>query len=68
MRSWMDELSENELECVRITLKASVESNDIGMALKQHARLMLNEVEDYLWNNVCRNIPASSDQLQADQQ
>lgn len=67
MRSWMDELTETELECVRITLKASVDSDDIGTALRQHAKLMLNEVEDYLWNSVCRNTPVSSDQLQREQ-
>lgn len=68
MRSWMDELTENELECVRITLKASVESEEIGFSTRQHAKILLNEVEDYLWNNVCRNMPIGSDQHQIDQQ
>lgn len=68
MRSWMDELTENELECVRITLTASVESDELGMAVKQHAKILLNEVDDYLWNSVCRNSPASSDQLQIEMQ
>jgi hypothetical protein len=67
MTSWMDELTETELECMRITLKASVDSDDMGMAVKQHAKILLNEVEDYLWSSVCRNTPASSDQLQAEQ-
>lgn len=66
MRSWMDELTENELECVRVTLKASVDSEDIGMSTRQHAKILLNEVEDYLWSNVCRGSPVSSDQLQTE--
>lgn len=68
MRSWMDELKESEIECMRITLKASIESNDIGISTRQHAMLLLNEVEDYLWNSVCQNIPADLDQLQKELQ
>lgn len=68
MRSWMDELKDSELECMRITLKASIESDDIGVSTRQHAKILLSEVEDYLWNNVCRNIPADSDQLQTELQ
>lgn len=68
MRSWMDELKDSEIECMRITLKASIESEDIGVSTRQHAKILLTEVEDYLWNNVCRNIPADSDQFQIELQ
>lgn len=56
--SWMDDLSESELECMRITLKASIESEEIGVSVKQHAKILLNEVEDYLWDSICRGTPA----------
>lgn len=64
MKSWMDELTESELEVMRVTLKCSVDSPEIGSATRQHAAILLAEVEDYLWNSVCRNTPADSDQLQ----
>ena len=64
MKSWMDELTESELEVMRVTLKCSIDSKDIGIATRQHAIILLAEVEDYLWNSVCRNTPADSDQLQ----
>jgi len=64
MKSWMDELTENELEAMRVTLKCSVDSPEIGSATRQHAAILLAEVEEYLWNSVCRNTPADSDQLQ----
>lgn len=60
----MDELTESELEVMRVTLKCSVDSPEIGSATRQHAAILLAEVEDYLWNSVCRNTPADSDQLQ----
>lgn len=68
MRSWMDELTESELECVRVTLKASVDSEEIGMSTRQHAKILLTEVEDYLWDSVCRGSPADSDQHQIELQ
>lgn len=68
MKSWIDDLTETELEVLRVTLANTINSHDFGKATRQHAQLMLSEIEDYLWNSVCRNTPASSDQLQADQQ
>lgn len=62
--SWLDSLTDSELEVVRVTLKCSIENDEIGTHTKQHARLMLNEVEDYLWNKVCQNIPMNLDQDQ----
>ncbi len=64
MKSWMDELTESELEVMRVTLKCSVDSPEIGSATRQHAAILLAELEDYLWNSVCRNTPADLDQLQ----
>jgi len=64
MKSWMDELTENELEVMRVTLKCSIDSPEIGLATRQHAAILLAELEDYLWNSVCRNTPANLDQLQ----
>lgn len=63
MKSWMDELTESELEVMRVTLKCSIDSPDIGSATRQHAAILLAEVEEYLWNSVCRNTPADLDQL-----
>jgi len=67
MKSWMDELTESELEVMRLTLKCSIDSPEIGASTRQHAAILLAEVEEYLWNNVCRNIPANLDQLQTRQ-
>lgn len=64
MKSWMDELTESELEVMRVTLKCSIDSPEIGSATRQHAAILLAEVEEYLWSNVCRGNPADSDQLQ----
>lgn len=64
MKSWIDELTESEIEVLRVTLRCTIASEDIGRATRQHAQLMLSEIEDYLWNNVCRNTPADLDQLQ----
>ena len=64
MKSWMDELTDDELEVMRVTLKCSIDSKDIGIVTRQHAVILLAEVEDYLWNSVCRGNPADSDQLQ----
>jgi len=64
MKSWMDELTENELEVMRVTLKCSIDSPEIGLVTRQHAAILLAEVEEYLWNNVCLGTPANLDQLQ----
>ena len=61
---WLDELTERELEVMRVTLKASIYSQDLNPSKKQDALYLLNEIEDYLWNSVCRGNPADSDQLQ----
>ena len=61
---WLDELTESELEVMRVTLKTSIYSQDLNASKKQDALHLLNEIEDYLWNSVCRNSPADSDQLQ----
>lgn len=58
MNSWMDELNESELECVRVSLKASIESEEIGFATRQHAKILLEEVEEYLWDSICKGTPA----------
>lgn len=64
MKSWIDDLSETEIEVLRVTLASTINSKDLGKATRQHAQLMLSEIEDYLWNSVCRNTPANLDQLQ----
>lgn len=64
MKSWMDELTESELEVMRVTLKCSIDSPEIGSATRQHAAILLAELEEYLWNNVCLGTPANLDQLQ----
>lgn len=66
MKSWIDELTESEIEVLRVTLKATVNSEDIGKATRQHAQLMLSEIEEHLWNSVCRGIPDHSSQRQTD--
>jgi hypothetical protein len=63
MRNWIEDMTEQELETVRATLIVSIDSKDIGVSTRQNAKMILNEIEDYFWNNVCRNMPVDSDQL-----
>jgi hypothetical protein len=63
MRTWMDELTTDELEVMRQTLNSSIENNELYGHTKQHAKMLLNEVDDHLWNRVCLGSPSHSDQL-----
>lgn len=62
MKNWMESLTENELEVMRVTLRASVQSDEIGCSTRQNAKMLLEQVEDFLWVNVCKNEPAQLEQ------
>lgn len=68
MRNWIENLTETELEVMRVTLRASIQSDELGFSTRQNAKILLDEVEDYLWSNVCRGSPVSSDQPEIDLQ
>ena len=63
MRTWMEELTIDELEVMRQTLHISIENNELFGHTKQHAKMLLNEVDDHLWSRVCLGSPKDSDQL-----
>lgn len=62
-RNWLEELNNSEIELVQTTLKSSIESQQIYGATKQQAKMLLNEIDDFLWDSVCRGTPAHSDQF-----
>lgn len=64
MRNWMDELDSSEIEFMRVTIQSSLESDALYGVTKQQAKILLNEIDDYLWESVCRGTPAHSDQHQ----
>lgn len=64
MKQWINEQDEKQLQIMCDTLRYLVNSEQTPPYTRQHAVIFLNEIEDKLWSDVCRNSPASSDQLQ----
>lgn len=63
MRNWMDELDSSEIEVMRVTIKSSIDADELYGATKQQAKILLNEIDDYLWQRVCQGTPAHLDQF-----
>lgn len=64
MKKWIEEHEEKDLQIMCDTLRYLVKSEQTPQYTKQHAIIFLNEIEDKLWSDVCRNTPANLDQLQ----
>jgi len=64
MKKWIEEQEEKDLQIMCNTLKYLVDSDQTPPHTRQHAIIFLNEIEDKLWSDVCRNTPANLDQLQ----
>jgi hypothetical protein len=62
MKNWIEKLTESELETIRATLVSSVKNNQIGFNTRQNAQIILEEIDDFIWDSVCKNIPTKDDE------
>lgn len=64
MKTWLDELSEDELHAMETTIRAALTKDKLHGNTRLNAQMILQQVEDYLWSSVCRGSPAYLDQHQ----
>lgn len=61
---WLDELNENEIHVMETSIRAALANDELSGHTKINAQQVLNQIEDYLWNSVCRGSPVDLDQFQ----
>ena len=60
---WLDQLTENEIAVMETSIRCALTNNELSGQTKLNAEQVLSQIEDYLWNSVCRGNPADSDQI-----
>lgn len=66
MKTWLDDLSESQLEVLQTSVRCAIDADELRGQTKLNAQQVLAEIEDYLWNSVCRGTPDHSSQRQTD--
>jgi len=66
MKTWLDDLTETQLEVLRTSVRCAIDADKLRGQTKLNAQQVLAEIEEHLWSSVCRGTPDHSDQRQTD--